>query len=102
MHRDVPSVANTALSTSRWKVTVLPLVPSIIHQLVNSPEWEKTDTSSVEIAVSGAALLPPELLAKFQSKLGLTLIQGYGSSESVRVSLFASTILEILDRFTRY
>ena len=62
----------------------------MIHQLVNSPEWAKTDTSSIETAASGAAFLPPELHVKFQSKLRSTLFQGYGSSESVRVPLFAS------------
>ena len=74
-------------------------MPSIIHELANSPQWEETDTSSVETTGSGAAFLSQELLTKFQSKLGSTLLQGYGSSESVRVILFASTILE---RFTRY
>jgi len=81
----VLSVANTVLSMSRWKVTMVPLVPSMIFQLVNSPEWEKADTSSIETATSGAAFLPPELFAKFQSKVKSTMIQGYGSSEAVCV-----------------
>ncbi|KAF9648196.1 acetyl-CoA synthetase-like protein [Thelephora ganbajun] len=66
----------------KWKITMVPLVPSMILQLVDSPEWEKTDTSSVETAASGAAFLPPELRAKFQSKVKSALFQGYGSSES--------------------
>jgi len=65
----------------------------MIHQLVNSPEWAKADTSSVETAGSGAAFLPPELQTKFQSKIGSTFFQGYGSSEAVRVHLFPSTSL---------
>ena len=95
MHCDALSVANTVLSTPRWKVTGIPLVPSMIHQLVNSPEWEKTDTSSIKITKSAAAFLPPELLAKFRSKLGSTPYQSYGSSESVRAPHFASTIMKI-------
>jgi len=67
----------------------------MIHQLVNSPEWAKTDTSSVETAASGAAFLPPELRAKFQSKLGTAFFHGYGLSESVRVPPLSLTILEI-------
>jgi len=79
------SVANITLSMPRWRVTGIPLVPSMILQLVDSPEWAKTDTSSVETAGSGAAFLPPELRAKFQSKVKSNFMQGYGSSEAVRV-----------------
>jgi len=89
---DVFSVANPSLSTSRWKVSMLPLVPSMIHQLVNSAEWAKTDTSSIETTASAAAFLPPELNVRFQSKLNSTFFQGYGSSEAVRARLFASRI----------
>ena len=81
---------------SRWRVTDLLLVPSMIHQLVNSPEWTRADTSSVEAVGSGAAFLPPDLLSKFQSKLEATFTQGYGSSESVCVPFFFPTVLERL------
>lgn len=95
----VVAVANGILSTSRWKITGLPLVPSMVYQLVNSPEWEKTDCSTIETTASGAAFLPPKLRAKFQSKMNSTLFEGYGSSESVRIPLVASMTLE---RFTRW
>ena len=78
-------VAKITLSMPRWKITVIPLVPSMIFQLVNSPEWAKADTSSIETTGSGAAFLPPELRAKFQSKVKSAFGQGYGSSEAVRV-----------------
>jgi acyl-coenzyme A synthetase/AMP-(fatty) acid ligase len=70
----------------------------MIHQLVTSPEWEKADCSSIKTTGSGAAFLPPELRVKFQSELKSTLYQGYGSTESVRTLLFASTIPERLMR----
>lgn len=57
----------------------------MILQLVNSPEWEKTDTSSIESTASGAAFLPPDLNAKLQSKVNSHMIQGYGTSEAVRI-----------------
>lgn len=66
----------------KWKVTFLPLVPSMILQLVNSPEWATTDTSTIEGTATGAAFLPPELNAKFHSKLNSTLFHGFGSSET--------------------
>ena len=61
----------------------------MILQLVNSPEWEKTDTSSIESTASGAALLPPDLNAKFQSKIKANLIHGYGTSEAVRFLFYS-------------
>lgn len=73
------------------------LVPSMILQLVKTPEWGKTDVSSVESLASGAAFLPQELHVRLLSKMNATFFQGYGSSESVRASPFASAILE---RFT--
>ena len=68
-------------------------------QLVNTPEWEKTDMSTVETVACGSALLPPELNAKIASKVKRTVTQGYGLSECVRVPPFASATLE---RFTSW
>ena len=51
----------------RYKVSLLPLIPSIVHQLVNYPGIEKVDFSSVTSLGSGAAYLPSELKAKFSS-----------------------------------
>ena len=61
-------------------------------QLVNTPEWENTDTSTVENVGCGTAVLPPELNTKIASKVKRTITQGYGLSESVRVPPFASAI----------
>ena len=83
---------NIPLSMSRWKVKSIPLVPSMALRLVNTPEWEKTDTSTVETVACGSALLPPELNAKIASKVKRTVTQGYGLSECVRVPPFASAI----------
>lgn len=90
------SIPGTVVTIPKWdatlvlrlipklKITVVPLVPSMILQLVTHPEWETTDTSTVEHTASGAAFLPPELKAKFLSKFDSNLTHGYGSSESVR------------------
>ena len=59
-------------------------------QLVNTPEWGKTDISTVETVACTSALLPPELNAKIAYKVKRTVTQGYGLSECVRVPPFAS------------
>ena len=43
----------------------MPLIPSAIHQMVNSPLFSKTNLSTLVSVSSGAAYLPPELNRKF-------------------------------------
>ena len=54
-------------SSFRYKVSMLTLVPSIIHQIVKHPKSKHVDWSSVISATSGAAYLPPELAEKMAS-----------------------------------
>ncbi|KAF7296989.1 hypothetical protein MIND_00931200 [Mycena indigotica] len=67
----------------KYKATHLTLVPSLIHQLVNHPDFLKTDMSSVVFVNSGAAYLPPALSDKLLAHMqkGADLHQGYGLSE---------------------
>ena len=95
---DVLFVVNIELFISRWKVTVLMFVPSMILQLVNTLGWERTDFSTVDTLGSGAAFLPPELQAKVKSKMKANFVQGYGSTESVRAPLTSA----IPERFTSW
>jgi acyl-CoA synthetase (AMP-forming)/AMP-acid ligase II len=53
----------------RYRITHLSLIPSVVHQMVNSPMFWKTDLSSVMMAGNGAAYLSPELASKFASKM---------------------------------
>jgi acyl-CoA synthetase (AMP-forming)/AMP-acid ligase II len=48
---------------------MFPLIPSVIYQLVNDPEFYKTDLSSVVTIGSGAAYLPPKLYEKFRTAI---------------------------------
>jgi len=67
----------------KYKVSVLALVPSIVHQLVNYPGIEGVDFSSVTSLGSAAAYLPPKLGAKMLSLVpqGASFFDGYGMSE---------------------
>ncbi|KAK7682379.1 hypothetical protein QCA50_014584 [Cerrena zonata] len=70
----------------KYRVQVLLLVPSMIHQLVHSGLLQKADTSSLAIINSGAAYLPPKVSDAMQ-KLARTarLQEGYGLSECARL-----------------
>ncbi|KAF4577266.1 hypothetical protein EYR40_009365 [Pleurotus pulmonarius] len=74
-------LAFTAIS--KYRITHLPLIPSVIHQIVNSPKSQKADWSSVMSINSGAAYLPPDLSEKVPKllKKEIHVFEGYGMSE---------------------
>ena len=79
----VVSYSEPAFLRTKTEDTGLPVVPAVLLRLVNSPEWEKTDTSSIDATGSGAGVLPAALLAKFKSKVDSNFLQGM-ASEAVR------------------
>jgi len=68
----------------KYRVTLLGLVPSLLHQLVTHPDIKTTDLGSVLAVASGAAYLPPELAAQLRGYLKghPTISHGYGLSEA--------------------
>jgi acyl-CoA synthetase (AMP-forming)/AMP-acid ligase II len=60
-------MTDMSMSFSRYKISLLLLVPSIMHQLVNHPNIQNVDFSSVQVIASGAAYLPPDLAGKITS-----------------------------------
>ncbi|KAF8887030.1 hypothetical protein CPB84DRAFT_1684829 [Gymnopilus junonius] len=82
----------------RYRVSGLPLIPSIVHQLVHHPDIEKVDFSSLTFLNSGAAYLPPELSAKMSKLLPTTtnLTEGYGMSEAT-IAAISQPLTGMLD-----
>jgi long-chain acyl-CoA synthetase len=66
----------------RHKVTVLFGAPPMFIAWLNTPGVERYDLSSVRVAVSGAAPLPGMVLEDFRRKLGITIWEGYGLTET--------------------
>jgi long-chain acyl-CoA synthetase len=66
----------------RHKVTVLFGAPPMFIAWLNTPGVERYDLSSVRLAVSGAAPLPGAVLEDFNRKLGITIWEGYGLTET--------------------
>lgn len=70
------------------KVTKVLLVPSILKQVVDYPDLQKFDLSSLEFVASGAAPVPVTVIEQFNALLpGSTLIQGYGLSEGPTIAI---------------
>jgi long-chain acyl-CoA synthetase len=66
--------------------TYFSAVPTIYTMLADLPTGVRPDTSSVRYAVCGAAPASVELLAKFESRYGIPIVEGYGLSEGTCAS----------------
>jgi acyl-CoA synthetase (AMP-forming)/AMP-acid ligase II len=64
------------------RVTVLPGAPTIYQSILDHPDRDKHDLSSLRVAVTGAADIPVELIHRVQQELPFhTVITGYGLTE---------------------
>ncbi|MEW4468260.1 long-chain fatty acid--CoA ligase [Parasphingorhabdus sp. JC815] len=72
----------TLKAISRNQITAMPGVPTMYQALLDHPDIDKTNFSSLKICVSGGAPLPQELKKKFEAKTGAKLVEGYGLTES--------------------
>ncbi|WP_434458507.1 AMP-binding protein [Stutzerimonas urumqiensis] len=64
------------------RVTRLFLVPAMINRLVNVPEVERYDLSSLRLVMYGAAPMAPALVERAIAVFGPILAQGYGAGET--------------------
>ena len=78
--------AGAALKTlTRTKATALPGVPTMYQALLDHPEIDRTDFSSLRVCISGGAPMPAELRDAFTQRSGAALVEGYGLTESAGV-----------------
>lgn len=70
------------------QVTVFEGVPTMYVALLNHPQRESYDTSSLRVCASGGAALPVEVLRSFESAFGCIILEGYGLSETSPVASF--------------
>ena len=74
----------------KHRVTYLLGVPFIFNALINYPELNKYDISSLKILISGGAPASPTLIKAMEEKLGAKAIVGYGLSETTPVLTLAA------------
>jgi HIP---CoA ligase len=67
----------------RERVSVLPGAPTVYGALLDHPDRDRHDLSSLRVAVTGAADIPVELIRRVQQELPFSLIvTGYGLTEA--------------------
>ncbi|MDH3256697.1 MAG: AMP-binding protein [Nitrospinota bacterium] len=67
---------------ARHQATVLPLVPTIYSFLVQLVARGDYDVSSLRYCISGGAALPQALLHKVEEVMKVTVLEGYGLTET--------------------
>lgn len=86
------------LSTiEKYQATYLPLVPPILVAMINGADqiWAKYDLSSLQSVLSGGAPLSKEVIEGFSNKYpGVTILQGYGLTESTGIGASTDTLEE--------
>ncbi|WP_312111437.1 long-chain-fatty-acid--CoA ligase [Brevibacillus reuszeri] len=68
------------------KPTLFPGAPTMYIALINHPDLQKHDLSSIEACVSGSAPLPVEVKNKFEELTKGKLVEGYGLTEASPVT----------------
>jgi long-chain acyl-CoA synthetase len=65
----------------RVRPTYFSAVPTIYAMLTTLPDDVVPDTSSLRLAICGAAPMPAELIGRFEARFGVPIVEGYGLSE---------------------
>ena len=71
----------------RERVTVFPGPPALFQGLLNHPDLDRFDLSSLRACVTGAASIPVEMIVAMRERLGFeTIITAYGMTETSGVA----------------
>jgi acyl-CoA synthetase (AMP-forming)/AMP-acid ligase II len=66
------------------RITVLPGAPTLYQTILDYPDREKYDLSSLRLAVTGAAIVPVALVERMRRELSFgTVLTAYGLTEAV-------------------
>jgi len=73
---------------ARDHATTFAGVPTMYSAMLNHPDRESFDVSSLDLCVSGGSALPVEVLHGFDEAFGCKVLEGYGLSETTGMGSF--------------
>jgi acyl-CoA synthetase (AMP-forming)/AMP-acid ligase II len=77
---DVPSVMERI---PEERISMFPGPPAIYQTILNTPDLDRFDMSTLRLAVTGAAPVPVEMIEQMRERLHFeTIVTGYGLTES--------------------
>ncbi|MGO4598112.1 long-chain-fatty-acid--CoA ligase [Terrabacter sp. 2RAF25] len=72
----------------RDHVTIFQGVPTMYAAILNHPNADQADTSSLRTCASGGSAMPEAVMKAFEAKFGCQILEGYGLSETSPVASF--------------
>ena len=76
-------VARVLELVARERISMLPGPPTLFQSILNHPDRGRYDLSSLRLAVTGAAVVPVEMIRRMREELTFTtIITGYGLTEA--------------------
>jgi len=80
---DVPEIMRRV---EEERITMLPGAPAIYLTILDHPDLDRFDLSSLRLAVTGAATVPVEMIRRMASELSFTnIVTGYGLTEATGI-----------------
>ena len=79
--------AATLAAIEKDRPSLLVLVPATIAALIQQPNWQTTDLTSLRIVTTGSSIVPRSLIEAWHDR-GIPVIQVYGSTETGPVALY--------------
>ncbi len=67
---------------ARDRISVIPGPPALFQSMLLHPEFDRFDTSSLRLGVTGGSVVPSELIRRMRADLGFQgVVNGYGLTE---------------------
>jgi long-chain acyl-CoA synthetase len=71
---------------SKYKPTFAALVPTMYIGMLQHPDIDKVDLTSIVACISGSAPIPVEIIKEFEERTGAFILEGYGLTEATPVT----------------
>ena len=86
----IPRFDPTAVlaAIQRDEATIFEGVPTMFIALLEHPDLDRYDVSSLRVAISGGASIPAPVLDAFEKRFGVLILEGYGMTETASTTTF--------------
>ncbi|MBN6885569.1 long-chain acyl-CoA synthetase [Cytobacillus horneckiae] len=88
-------ISDALCKIRKYRPTQVSAPPTVIVALLNHPDFQEDDLSSLKVCRSGSAPIPLEVLQAFEKKSGVRISETYGLTESN--GIFIRTLLKNKD-----
>ena len=73
------------------RATVSLLIPTMINAILNAPELDRHDTSTLRLIFYGGGPMPPAVLERAMRRFGCGFTQGYGLTETLEATFLVAS-----------